>query len=83
MSSPSAKEVPFSMYNAFFIALLVSSVVFYLSLLTVKSANLVVACDGFFFDNRHHLQLLYSLTTKMFFEQFLISNGLKIADNKM
>ena len=35
------------MYNAFFMDLLVSSFVSHSSLLTAKSVDLVVACDGF------------------------------------
>jgi len=57
-----------STYNAFFMDLPVSSFVFHASLMTMKSVNLVVACDGFlcvteslmvcifhrdYFDNRY------------------------------
>jgi len=76
----------YSMCNAFFMYLPVSSFVFHSSLLTVKSVDLVVACDGFLCVIE---SLIFHIFHRGFFdsrEKFLVRtavyNGLNLADDE-
>ena len=66
----SARDVPLayrSTCNIFFMDIPVSSFVFHLSLLAVKSVNLVVSYNGFLC-----MSVVSTLITEMLFEYFLI-----------
>ena len=61
------------MYNAFFMDLPVSSFVSHSSLLTAKSVNLAVACDGFPLKEKLPVFFIVAiLIVEVLFEQFLI-----------
>ena len=75
-----ARQVPLtycSMYNAFFMDLPVSSFVTHSSLLTARSVDLVVACDGF--PSKQKSSVFFAvaiLIAEVRFEQFLIRTAL-------
>jgi len=58
----SAQEVPFGIYNTFFMDLSVPSFVFHSSLLTAKSVDSVVVHDGFLFISGNFLTGYFDYT---------------------